>query len=64
MLKSSELGEEAIQSIYKMAMEWLPVGHSMQAVLESQARGLQTSYSIIAGLLKQPQHTQKIAKSV
>ncbi len=64
MLKSSEQGEEAIQVIYARAIAQLPAG-DLQYLLETQLRGLQTSHSIVKGILNQPQKTpQKMKKSI
>ena len=64
MLKSSEQGEEGIQVIYARAIEQLPAG-DLQYLLETQLRGLQTSHSIVKGILNQPQKLpQKMKKSI
>ena len=64
MLVSSELGEQAIQVIYSKAIEQLPAGE-LQYILENQLRGLQTSHSIIKGILNQPQKMpQKMKTSI
>jgi hypothetical protein len=64
MLKSSEQGEEAMQVIYARAIEQLPAG-DLQYLLETQLRGLQTSHSIVKGILNQPQKMpQKMKKSI
>jgi hypothetical protein len=54
MLKSCEQGEEAVQTIYKRAMEMFPLDNQLQYVLENQLRGLQHSHSIIKGILNHP----------
>jgi hypothetical protein len=54
MLKSCEAGEDAIQAVYRKAMEQLPEGNQLLYVLENQFRGLQHSMSIIKGLLNLP----------
>lgn len=64
MLKSSEQGEEAIQVIYSKAIEQLPAGDLLY-LLENQLRGLQTSHSIVKGILNQPQKMpQKMKRSI
>jgi hypothetical protein len=64
MLISCEQGEEAIQVIYARAIEQLPAG-DLQYLLETQLRGLQTSHSIVKGILNQPQKMpQKMKKSI
>ena len=64
MLISSELGEQAIQVIYNKAIEQLRAG-DLQYILENQLRGLQTSHSIVKGILNQPQKMpQKIKRSI
>jgi hypothetical protein len=66
MLKSSEQGEEAIQVIYRKAIEQLPAG-DLQYLLENQLRGLHTSHSIVKGILNQPQKMpmpQKMKRSI
>lgn len=66
MLKSSVLGEEAIQVIYNKAIEQLPAG-DLQYLLETQLRGLHTSHSIVKGILNQPQKMpmpQKMKRSI
>lgn len=64
MLKSSELGEQAIQIIYNKAIEQLPAG-DLQYILENQLRGLQTSHSIVKGILNQPQKMpQRMKRSI
>lgn len=64
MLTSSELGEQAIQIIYSKAIEQLPAGDLLY-ILENQLRGLQTSHSIIKGILNQPQKMpQRIKRSI
>ena len=64
MLISCEQGEEAIQVIYTRAIEQLPAG-DLQYLLETQLRGLQTSHSIVKGILNQPQKMpQKMKKSI
>jgi hypothetical protein len=63
MLTSSEQGEEAIQVIYSKAIDQLPNG-DLQYLLETQLRGLNTSHSIVKGILNQPQKMpQKVRKS-
>lgn len=54
MLKSCEEGEEAIQAVYKKAMDMLPEGNQLLYVLDNQFRGLEHSMSIIRGLLNHP----------
>jgi hypothetical protein len=64
MLKSSEQGEEAIQVIYSKAIELLPDGDLLY-LLENQLRGLQTSHSIVKGILNQPHKMpQKMKRSI
>ncbi len=64
MLKSSEQGEEAIQVIYTKAISMLPAG-DLQYLLENQLRGLQTSHSIVKGILNQPHKMpQKMKRSI
>jgi hypothetical protein len=64
MLVSSELGEQAIQVIYNKAIEQLPAGE-LQYILENQLRGLQTSHSIIKGIMNQPHKMpQKMKTSI
>ena len=64
MLKSSEQGEEAIQVIYSKAINMLPAG-DLQYLLENQLRGLQTSHSIVKGILNQPHMMpQKMKRSI
>lgn len=64
MLTSCEQGEEAIQIIYARAINQLPAG-DLQYLLETQLRGLQTSHSVVKGILNQPHKMpQKIKKSI
>jgi hypothetical protein len=64
MLKSSEQGEEAMQVIYNKAIEFLPAG-DLHYLLENQLRGLQTSHSIVKGILNQPHKMpQKMKRSI
>lgn len=63
MLTSSEQGEEAIQVIYNKAIEQLPAGE-LQYLLENQLRGLQTSHSIVKGILNQPGKMPQKAKAI
>lgn len=64
MLKSSEEGEQAIQVIYSKAIEHLPAG-DLHYMLENQLRGLQTSHSVVKGILNQPQKMpQKMKKTI
>lgn len=58
MLKTCERGEEAVQTIYKRAMDMFPLDNQLQYVLENQLRGLQHSQSIIKGILNHPQQTK------
>ena len=64
MLKSSEQGELAMQTIYSKAIEMLPAG-DLQYLLENQLRGLHTSHSIVKGILNEPQKMpQRMKKSI
>ena len=64
MLVSCEQGEEAMQVIYTHAIDQLPAG-DLQYLLETQLRGLQTSHSIVKGIMNQPQKMpQKMKKSI
>lgn len=64
MLSSCGQGEEAIQVIYAQAISQLPAG-DLQYLLETQLRGLQTSHSVVKGILNQPQKMpQKMKKSI
>jgi hypothetical protein len=64
MLDSCEQGEDAIQIIYARAVNQLPAG-DLQYLLETQLRGLQTSHSVVKGILNQPQKMpQKMKKSI
>src|SRR4051812_12908612 len=64
MLISSEVGEQAIQVIYNKAIAQLPAGDLLY-ILENQLRGLQTSHSIVKGILSQPQQMpQRMKKSI
>ncbi|OQP68505.1 hypothetical protein [Niastella populi] len=64
MLKSCEQGEEAIQVIYTKVINMLPAG-DLQYLLENQLRGLQTSHSIVKGIMNQPHKMpQKMKRSI
>jgi Domain of unknown function (DUF2383). len=63
MLKACEEGEEAIQDIYRQAIERID-RTELRELLEGQLRGLQNSGSVIKGLvLHPPQMPQRIKKS-
>lgn len=63
MLKSCEEGEEAIQALYRQAIDMLD-RTELKDLLDNQLRGLQNSGSIIKGLvLHPPQMPQRIKYS-
>jgi uncharacterized protein (TIGR02284 family) len=46
MLESGEAGEEAIQIIYRKALD-MPVGRSITELLQNQLKGLESSHNVI-----------------
>jgi uncharacterized protein (TIGR02284 family) len=52
MLQSCEAGEEAMQVVYKMALEQ-PVNSETRQLLQNQQKGLQGSQTVIQQLLKE-----------
>jgi uncharacterized protein (TIGR02284 family) len=58
MLQSCEAGEEAVQVVYKMALE-NPLNSDTRQLLQNQQKGLQSSQAVIHQLLKEGQGLKK-----